>query len=373
MFILTRPLQDILVVALEQAVAAPHCTARLAEAGARVVKVERPEGDFARRYDDVVDGESSYFVWLNRGKESISLDLKALDDLVLMRRMIAGADIFIQNLAPGATDRLGLSTRAMRELHPRLITCDISGYGEVGPYRDMKAYDLLIQCEAGLASITGTPDEPGRVGVSIVDIGCGMNAHAAILEALYDRKRTGMGKGITVSLFDTVADWMNVPYLHNRYGIAPSRVGISHAFIAPYGAYRTQDGEMIVIAVQNDREWARFHQYLLPHLNAEELALFATNALRSQHRLILEPIISTRFERMSRDVAVTALRTADVAYGFLNNIGGLASHPQLRVIDVPGGVSVIAPAVQWSDRQPASHPVPDLDEHGTAIRSEFSG
>jgi crotonobetainyl-CoA:carnitine CoA-transferase CaiB-like acyl-CoA transferase len=215
-----------LVVALEQAVAGPMCTMRLADAGARVIKIERPSGDFARDYDHVVHGESAYFVWLNRGKESVALDFTKPDDAALMRRMIAGADVFIQNLAPGAAERAGFGSPELRRLHPRLITCDISGYGDEGPYRDMKAYDLLVQCETGLASITGTPEGPGRVGVSVADIACGMNAHAGVLEALYERTRTGEGKAISVSLFDALADWMTVPLLHFEYGgRAPQRAG----------------------------------------------------------------------------------------------------------------------------------------------------
>ncbi len=230
-------LEGTLVVALEQAVAGPMCTVRLADAGARVVKVERATGDFARDYDHVVHGESAYFVWLNRGKESIALDFTTPDDSALLHRMIARADVFVQNLAPGAAERAGFASRELRHRHPRLITCDISGYGDTGPYRDMKAYDLLVQCESGLASITGAPEAPGRVGVSVADIACGMNAHAGIVEALYERTRTGTGKAIAVSLFDGLADWMTVPLLHLEYGgRAPVRAGINHPTIAPYGA-----------------------------------------------------------------------------------------------------------------------------------------
>ena len=224
---MTHPLQGLLVVALEQAVAAPFCTSRLADAGARVIKIERTEGDFAREYDHVVHGESAYFVWLNRGKQSIALDLKNPDDARLCAKMIARADVFVQNFAPGAAARLGLGADALRAIHPRLITCDISGYGEEGPWADMKAYDLLIQAESGLASITGSKAEPGRVGVSIADICCGMNAHAAILQALFERERSGRGRGVSVSLFDGIADWMTVPLMHYDYGMrAPPRMGI---------------------------------------------------------------------------------------------------------------------------------------------------
>jgi CoA-transferase family III len=240
-------LQGVLVIALEHAVAAPFCSSRLADAGARVIKVERAEGDFARGYDHVVHGESAYFVWLNRGKESIVLDIKDPRDVSLLQRMAARADVFIQNLAAGAAERAGFGAAELRRKHPRLITCDISGYGDVGPYRDMKAYDLLIQCESGLASITGVPERPGRVGVSVADIACGMYAHAGILEALYHRERSGEGSAIAVSLFDCLADWMTVPLLHYEYGgKAPERVGLKHPSIAPYGAFATADGKQVV-------------------------------------------------------------------------------------------------------------------------------
>ncbi len=258
-----EPLDNILVVALEQAVAAPYCTAKFADAGARVIKIERPEGDFARRYDKYVKGLATYFVWLNRGKESIVLDIKAADDAALLHRILAKADVFIQNLAPGAAARAGFGAESLRAHYPRLVTCDISGYGEDGPYRDMKAYDLLVQAESGLASVTGGPEGPGRVGVSVCDIATGLAAYSAILEALYERERTGRGSGVALSLFDVMADWMSVPllqYLHS--GTAPARVGMNHPSIAPYGAYPTQ-GEPIVISIQNEREWRAFCEGVL--------------------------------------------------------------------------------------------------------------
>ena len=258
---MAAPLEGILVVALEHAVAAPFCSSRLADAGARVIKIERPEGDFARAYDHVVHGESAYFVWLNRGKELIVLDIKDPGDAALLQRMTARADVFIQNLAAGAAERAGFGSAALRRRYPRLITCEISGYGDEGPYRDMKAYDLLIQCEAGLASITGVPERPGRVGVSVADIACGMYAHAGILQALFQRERTGEGSAIAVSLFDSLADWMTVPLLHYDYGgKAPERVGLRHPSIAPYGAFVTADGKQVVISIQNEREWRNLCQ-----------------------------------------------------------------------------------------------------------------
>ena len=236
-------LDGVLVVSLEQAVAAPFCTSRLADAGARVIKIERESGDLARKYDEVAHGESAYFVWLNRGKQSLMLDIKQPEDSALLKRMLKRADVFVQNLAPGAAERAGFGAEALRAENPRLIVCDITGYGESGPYAEMKAYDFLIQCETGLASITGGPDSPGRVGVSVADIGCGMNAHAAILQALYARERTGEGCQISVSLFDSIADWMAVPLIHREYsGHEPKRIGLNHATIAPYGAYAAGDG-----------------------------------------------------------------------------------------------------------------------------------
>ena len=248
-------LKDILVVSIEQAVAAPLATARLADAGARVIKIERPEGDFARGYDDHVKGQSSWFIWLNRGKQSVVLDFTQKDDAALLHRLIAKADIFVQNLAPGAASRAGYDSDELRCKNTKLITCDISGYGETGPYRDMKAYDFLIQCEAGIAAVTGTPDEPARVGVSACDISAGLNAHGAILEALYSRYTSGKGDSIKISLFDGMAEWMNVPLMHHTYGSgAPIRSGLRHTMIAPYGSYPVGSNGQIVIAIQNNRE-----------------------------------------------------------------------------------------------------------------------
>ncbi|HEX4095292.1 MAG TPA: CaiB/BaiF CoA-transferase family protein, partial [Caulobacteraceae bacterium] len=278
---MSRPLEGILVVSLEQAVAAPFCTCRLADAGARVIKVERAEGDFAREYDHVVHGESAYFVWLNRGKQSLVLDFKSPEDAALLKRIIGRADVLVQNLAPGAAERAGFGAEAMRAANPRLIACDISGYGEEGPYAQMKAYDLLIQCESGLASVTGTPEGPGRVGVSVADIASGMYAHASILEAFYERERTGLGKAVAVSMFDALADWMAVPLLHHDYGRrAPSRVGLSHPSIAPYGAFSSQDGKQVVFGVQNEREWTALCAQVLGDAHLAEDPRFTSNSLR---------------------------------------------------------------------------------------------
>lgn len=369
-------LSGILVVALEQAVAAPLCTARLAAAGARVIKVERAEGDFARHYDDVVDGESAYFVWLNPGKESIALDIKQPDDAALLRAMIAKADVFVQNLAPGAAERAGFGAAALRARHPRLITCDISGFGEEGPDRNRKAYDLLIQCEAGLAAITGTPEAPGRVGVSVADIGCGMNAHAAILQALYERDRTGRGRGIQVSLFDGLADWMAVPLLHQDYaGRAPARAGLSHPSIAPYGAFAAACGRDVVLAIQNEREWRALCIAVLDRPDLAEDARFGSNVQRCAHRDELDAEIAAILAGANADMWGVRLRAAGIAYAPVNGVAELSRHPHLRRAEVatPSGVARIpAPPARWNGPAPTLGAVPAINADGPAIRAEFS-
>jgi crotonobetainyl-CoA:carnitine CoA-transferase CaiB-like acyl-CoA transferase len=358
------PLDGILVVALEQAVAAPFCTSRLADAGARVVKIERSEGDFARGYDHVAHGESAYFVWLNRGKESIVLDVKAPDDAAVLNRMLARADVFVQNLAPGAAARAGFASEELRRRHPRLITCDISGYGEDGPYRDMKAYDLLVQCETGLASITGAPETPGRVGVSIADIACGMYAHAAVLQALYQRERTGEGRGVAVSLFDSIADWMTVPLLHQDY-----------AGKAPYGAFDLADGHKVAIAIQNEREWRAFCADVLGERELAADARFASNTMRVANRLALDTNIAAYFASLSREEASTRLRRAKIAFGAVNEVADLSLHPQLRriTIDTPTGpVDVAAPPPRWDAQPFEARPVPAIGQHTLALRQEFA-
>jgi itaconate CoA-transferase len=370
------PLDGILVVAMDQAVAAPLATSRLADAGARVIKVERPGGDFARGYDEVVQGQSSHFVWLNRGKESIEFDIKNADDKAILDAMIARADIFVQNLAPGAAARAGFGSEELRARHPKLITCDISGYGEDGPYAQMKAYDLLIQCESGLTSITGTPDNPGRVGISIVDIAAGMNALAGILEALHERTRTGRGKGIKISLFDCMADWMTVPQMFVEHtGNAPERVGINHPSIAPYGAYETRDKRQIVIAIQNEREWVGFCKTVLGDESLGGDEWFRTNTSRVAHRDELNRIIGEVFYSLDREAIVDRLAEANIAYGNLNDVTDLLDHPQLRrvAIDTPGGaVNVVANPIRFSEGPLRFKPVPNLGEHSNALRKEFA-
>jgi crotonobetainyl-CoA:carnitine CoA-transferase CaiB-like acyl-CoA transferase len=370
------PLAGVLVVALEQAVAAPLCTARLADAGARVIKIERREGDFARGYDHAVNGESAYFVWLNRGKESLALDLKDPDDARLLDNIVRRADVFVQNLAPGAADRAGFGSAKLCERDRRLIACDISGYGESGPYRQMKAYDLLIQCESGLASITGGVDEPGRVGVSVADICCGMNAHAGILQALYERERTGHGRRLAVSLFDGLADWMTVPLLqHQHTGRAPQRVGLSHPSIAPYGAYTTGDGRQTVLAVQNEREWRAFCAQVLLQPDLSTDTRFAANPLRCENRAALDECIARVLKQLTREQLQARLTVANVAFGQVNTVADLAVHPQLRRTEVatPSGmVSMPAPPVSWAEPLAAPGPVPALNEQGPALRNEFA-
>ena len=370
------PLEGQLVIALEQAVAAPFCTARLADAGARVIKIERAEGDFARGYDNVVNGESSYFLWLNRGKESICLDIKADADKKLLLNMLTRADVFVQNLAPGATERAGLGAAVLRKSNDRLITLDISGYGTQGAYRDMKAYDLLVQCESGLASVTGSPAEPGRVGVSICDSACGMASHAAILEALIERSQTGVGKSLHVSLFDAVADWMTVPLLHREYtGKSPPRVGISHASIAPYGAFDSKEGSQVVIAVQNSREWEAFCRQVLQNDELASNERYQTNVDRCNNRASMDAAITDVFSTLSREEIQARLHDAGIAYAAVNDLQALSEHPQLRrsAVQSPSGpVDLVAPPAVSEGEQVALRPVPGLGEHGDAIRKEFS-
>lgn len=368
-------LSGLLVVSLEQAVAAPYCSGRLADAGARVIKIERPEGDFARRYDHAVKGQSSYFVWLNRGKESLVLDIKDEGDKALLSRLLSRADVFIQNLAPGAAERAGFGSAEWRRRNPRLITCDITGYGEEGPYAEMKAYDLLVQAESGLCSINGGPEAPARVGVSVCDIAAGMSAHASILQALYARERTGRGRGIKTSLFAGMADWMSVPYLHLVYGgKAPERSGLDHPSIAPYGPYRCADGA-VLISIQNEREWKSLCETVLrlPGLATE--APFHENSSRVAHRAELNRRIEAVLAALPRAEVEARLRAAQVAYGGLNSVAEFARHPQLRTLPVetPGGpVDLIAPPAQVVGDELRLRPVPAVGAQSEAIRREFS-
>ncbi|MEK9900314.1 MAG: CaiB/BaiF CoA-transferase family protein [Rhodospirillaceae bacterium] len=374
---MNKALEGITVISIEQAVAAPYASSRLADAGARVIKVERPDGDFARTYDRAALGQSAYFVWLNRGKQSVALDFKQPADQALLERMIAGADVFIQNLAPGAAARAGFGSAELRRKHPRLITCDISGYGDDGPYRDMRAYDLLVQAESGLCEVTGTPDGPGRVGVSVCDIACGMASHAAILEALYHRERTGEGRAIAASLFAGMADWMNVPYLQAIYGgSAPKRAGLHHPSIAPYGAYRTGDGKQVVIAIQNQREWRRLCDAVLRLPDLADHPDFHENVARVDNRPALDSRIDGVFGTLDRDEIVRRLLDAKIAHGAVNDLADFAAHPQLQKVEIEtpeGTVALIAPPARIDGADPLLGAVPALDANGAAIRAEFAG
>jgi itaconate CoA-transferase len=371
-----RPLAGVLAVALEQAVAAPFATSRLADAGARVIKIERAEGDFARRYDRAVKGMASYFVWLNRGKESLVLDLKDAADAALLHRIVARADIFIQNLAPGAAVRAGFGAAALRARDPRLITCDISGYGEDGPYRAMKAYDLLVQAESGLSAVTGGPEAPGRVGVSISDLASGLTAYSAILEALYARERTSEGAALAVSLFDVMADWMSVPLLQFLYaGKAPERIGMNHPSIAPYGAYPTR-GEPVVIAIQNEREWRAFCAGVLERPELADGPLYADIPRRVANRAALDAEIARIFTAIDRAALLERLERFGIAFGSLNSVESAARHSQLRraTAETPAGpVELIAPPVRRAgEAQPKLGRLPAIGEHSAAIRREFA-
>ena len=326
-----KPLDGILVIALEQAVAAPYCSSRLADAGARVIKIERPEGDFARGYDKTVHGESSYWVWINRGKESISLNLKNESDLSLMKSMISEADVLIQNLAPGATERLGLGSESLRKEFPKLITCDISGYGDGGQFFGLKAYDLLVQAESGLVAVSGAPGEWGRIGVSVCDITAGMNALIGIQQALIYRSKTGIGTGVKVSLFGSAAELMSVPYLQARYGgKAPERVGLKHPSIAPYGAFTCADGREIVISIQNEREWTDFCRIVLKRPDLLDDHRCQGNAARVQHRDFVDGTVSEIFDSVPSGEMIDRLTEAQTAFGQINSVYDLISHPQLQ-------------------------------------------
>ncbi len=373
---MSKPLTGLLVVSLEQAVAAPFCSAKFADAGARVIKVERAEGDFARGYDKFVNGLASYFVWLNRGKESLVLDIKEEADAALLHRILARADVFVQNLAPGAAARAGFGSAKLRVRYPRLVTCDISGYGEDGPFRDMKAYDLLVQVESGLAAVTGTPEAPGRVGVSICDISTGLTAYSAILEALSARAQSGRGSGVQVSLFDTIADWMSPILLQYLYaGNVTPRVGISHHSIAPYGAYPTK-GEPVVISIQNEREWRAFCEGVLERPELARDARFASPGERAQNRAALDAEIGRVFASLAREDLIARLKRFGIAFGTLNSIETASRHPQLRratVASEAGALDLIAPPVRHLGEADSSlGKVPTLGEHSRPIRKEFA-
>jgi itaconate CoA-transferase len=374
------PLKGITVVSVEQAVAAPFATRQLADLGARVIKIERPDGgDFARGYDTTVKGLSSYFVWLNRSKESLTLDLKRPEASGVLARLLAQADVFVQNLAPGASDRLGTAATTLRQRHPRLIVCNVSGYGADGPYSRRKAYDLLVQSEVGLVSITGTESAPAKAGISVADIAAGMYAYSGILTALLVRTSTGCGTSIDVSLFDALTEWMTQPALFAAYGgTPPPRAGANHASIAPYGPFRAGDGGAVALGIQNAREWAAFCVDVLrqPGLAADER--FSTNSRRVQNRQALQDTIESVFAALSTSEVIDRLESALIAWARMNSVAEFLAHPQLagrdcwREIDSPAGpLRVTIPPVRMADVEPAMGGVPALGQHTEAILDEL--
>lgn len=371
-----RLLEGITVVALEHAIAAPFCTRQLADLGARVIKIERPGvGDFARAYDTRVRGLASHFVWTNRSKESLTLDVKHSEARVILGRLLAEADVLVQNLAPGAAARLGLDYDTLAPRHPRLIVCDISGYGSSGPYVDKKAYDLLIQSEAGFLSITGTPESPSKAGNSIADISAGMYAYSSILAALLQRGQTGRGSRIDVSLLETMAEWMSYPLYYAFEGAAPpARTGAAHATICPYGPFRTGDGRLIMLGIQNEREWASFCETVLRTPALATDTRFNTNARRSAARTSLEALIVECFGSLAAAEVLERLESAGIANASLNDMAQLWAHPQLaarnrwRQVATPAGdVPALLPPALPSGVEPRMDPVPALGEHTEGI------
>ncbi|MGW1746977.1 CaiB/BaiF CoA transferase family protein [Streptomyces sp. NPDC002092] len=370
------PLSDITVVSLEQAVAAPYATRQLADLGARVIKVERPgEGDFARRYDTTVHGHSSYFVWLNRSKESLTLDLKDPRGMQILHQLLDGADVFVQNLAPGAADRLGLGVDALGDRYPRLIPCTISGYGTSGPWADRKSYDLLVQCQTGLVSLTGTADETARVGISVADIAAGMYAYTGVLTALYTRATTGRTHPVEVSLFEALAEWMGQPANYTRYGGSqPARLGTQHATIAPYGAFTTADGKQVLFSVQNEREWAVLCADFLGQPALTNDPRFATGSDRVAHRDEINAIVAERCARSEAEEVLKDLEEIGIACAGVNDVAAFLGHPVLaarerwREVAVPGAtVQALLPPADLAGIPARMDPVPAVGEHTDAI------
>ena len=374
------PLEGITVVSIEQAVAAPFATRQLADLGARVIKVERRgDGDFARGYDETVHGLSSHFVWLNRSKESLELDLKDADDLALLHKLLQKADVFVQNLAPGAADRLGLSASDLRTANPRLVHASVSGYGEGGPYTTKKAYDLLVQCESGLVSITGTPETPSKVGISAADIAAGMYCFSGILTALFQRERTGEGAELSVSMLEALGEWMGFPLYYGVYGgTPPPRTGASHAAIAPYGPFHCAAGQQVFLGIQNEREWRTFCRDVLGDETLATDERFSSNSRRVAHREELTKQVEDRFARRSADEVVAQLDAAGIANARLRDVQEFFEHPQLsardrwRDVATPNGtVKALAPPATLAGQEPLMGPVPRLGEHNERIRAEL--
>lgn len=369
------PLEGLRVVAIEQAVAAPFCSSRLADAGAEVIKIERPEGDFARGYDNVVaGGQSSYFVWLNRGKQSLVVDLASPEGKTTLADLLAKTDVLVQNLKPGALDRLGFGPQKLRQSNPKLIICSISGYGETGPLAERKAYDLLIQAESGLSSVTGGPEAPARVGISVVDIATGATAYSAILEALIGRSVTGEGADIRVSMFDVMADWLTVPLLHEEGGKSPKRIGMAHPSIAPYGVFKTKDDKNVLISIQSDREWVKFCAEFLKQPDKGQDARFARNVGRVSNREATDALVAEVFAGLGETEARELLTKADVAFASVNDMAALSKHPHLRRITVDtaaGPVAYPAPAPIFVHNPRSYGAVPSLGE--SDLRTLASG
>ena len=374
------PLAGINVLAIEQAIAAPLCTRQLAELGARVIKVERREtGDFARHYDGRVNGLCSHFVWTNRSKQSLTLDLKHPSALDILFRILPKTDVLVQNLAPSATDRLGLGWGTLHDQFPRLILCNISGYGSAGPYADKKAYDLLVQAEAGFLSVTGTPDDMVKSGISIADIAAGMQAHSAILAALIQRSRTETGSCIDVSLLEAMVEWMGYPLYYAYDGAEPPpRSGADHASIYPYGAFAAADGKLIMLGLQNEREWQAFCEQVLSRADLATDPRFHDNAARSEHRDELKTIIQRQFDSWPAMQITAKLDEAKIAYAHINDMKSVWQHPQLkslrRIMEIDtanGPVKVFRPPGNNSSFEPVLNPVPDLGEHTDSILVEF--
>jgi len=373
---MTRPLDGITVISLEHAIAAPFCTRQLADLGARVIKVERPgAGDFARAYDQRVDGEASHFVWVNRSKESLTLDLKQPAALAVLQELLAGADVLVQNLAPGAAARMGLGYDALQARHPSLIVCDISGYGGDGPYRDKKAYDLLIQSEAGFLSVTGTPDEPCKSGNSIADIAAGMYAYTGVLAALLQRGKTGQGSHIDVSMLESLAEWMGFPMYYAYQGATPPpRSAASHATIYPYGPFAAGDGGTVMLGLQNEREWRVFCEKVLLQPALASDPRFDANAKRNEHRAALKAIILETFSALSSAQVLERLDAAQIANARMNDMAGLWAHPQLqarerwREVGSPAGaIPALLPPGRQSAFDYRMDPIPAVGEHTEAI------
>ena len=377
---MARPLDGITVVSLEHAIAAPFCTRQLADLGARVIKVERPGvGDFARAYDTRVRGEASHFVWTNRSKESLALDLKDADSLSVLKSLLGRADVLVQNLAPGASARMGLSYAALRVQHPRLIVCDISGYGEDGPYRDKKAYDLLIQSEAGLLSVTGTPEEPSKAGISIADIAAGMYAYSGILAALMQRDKTGEGSHIDVSMLESLGEWMSYAMYYAFEGAPPPpRTAASHASIQPYGPYAAGDGGTVMLGLQNEREWKLFCEKVLQNAALATDPRFDTNARRNQNRVELKALIVEAFNQLTTPQVEQRLDDAQIANARMNDMAGLWAHPQLKArerwrdVQSPAGqIPALLPPGRNSSFEYRMDAIPRIGEHTEAILREL--